>query len=187
MLRGLLLRDWPNRIVCLDRAFGFVAIEPRRDTAAVQCEDRHDTSDCGPTERIAEKMGAAGDALNGDQGGNDFLTGTNGSDTLNARGGNDILLGLGGNDTLTGGTGNDRFIFNNSSGHDTIMDFVTGGASDDVIELRGVSIADFDELIAEFATYDGADTTIHLSATASIRLVGIDIALLHRDDFVFVA
>ena len=43
-------------------------------------------------------------------GGDDFLAGTSGSNTINALGGNDLVHGLAGNDTLDGAAGNDILI-----------------------------------------------------------------------------
>ena len=49
---------------------------------------------------------------------------------------NDIIIGGSGNDTLKGGGGGDRFVFNttpnNSTNHDTILDFVHGA---DILQL----------------------------------------------------
>ena len=123
-------------------------------------------------------------SLNGDQGANDMLVGTNGNDVLNGRGGDDIIIALGGNDTITGGTGNDRFVFSPGSGQDTITDFTAGIGTDDVIELRGFNLS-FEALIAT-ATVDDGDTILHLTQVDHIRLDDVSVGLLHRDDFAFV-
>ncbi len=124
-------------------------------------------------------------SLNGDQGGNDMLVGTGGADAeLNGRGGDDIIIALGGNDSITGGAGNDRFIFSPGSGHDTIVDFTAGAGTDDVIELRGFDVS-FQSLIAS-ATLEEGDTVLHLTAVDYIRLVDVDLGMLHKDDFAFV-
>lgn len=123
-------------------------------------------------------------SLNGNQGGNDMLVGTDEVDSLNGRGGNDIILALRGNDIMTGGAGNDKFVLSLDSGHDTIVDFTPGAGTDDVIELRGYDVT-FESLIAD-ATMDGGDTVLHLSAADSIRLMGVEVGQLHRHDFVLI-
>ncbi|MGY4472364.1 Ca2+-binding RTX toxin-like protein [Bradyrhizobium sp. LB9.1b] len=59
-----------------------------------------------------------------------IITGSSGNDTLN---------GKGGNDWLTGGAGNDTFVFEKSSGVDTITDFhpASGGSEKDLLKLIG--------------------------------------------------
>ena len=55
---------------------------------------------------------------------NNQLGGNSGNNSLKGYGGNDLLDGGLGDDTLSGGLGADVFIFNASSGHDTVTDFV---------------------------------------------------------------
>lgn len=117
--------------------------------------------------------------------GNDTIAGGVGNDTLSGGKGNDTLIGGAGNDMLIGGAGNDRFVFDHASGHDTILDFTAGAGTDDVMEIHQGDYSNFEDLIAH-ADYDGSDTTIHIAQDASVKLVGIDIALLHRDDFSFI-
>ncbi|SKB14272.1 hypothetical protein PL11201_620062 [Planktothrix sp. PCC 11201] len=71
-----------------------------------------------------------GDTLNG-LGGNDRIEGVAGDDYLN--GGN-------GNDFLSGGAGNDTFIFEATSGEDSITDFVV--ADDKIQVAAGLGFAD---------------------------------------------
>lgn len=79
--------------------------------------------------------------------GNDVITGTSGTDTLNGGQGNDIVDGLGGVDTLTGGSGSDLFgYFSISDGisandgqsglqnSDQITDFTSGA---DLVQFLG--------------------------------------------------
>lgn len=55
--------------------------------------------------------------------GNDILNGDQGDDFINGSFDDDIIYGGPGNDTLKGGAGRDTFVFNEFSGHDTIVDF----------------------------------------------------------------
>ncbi len=66
----------------------------------------------------------------------DYLTGTNGANTLDGNGGNDRLYGLGGNDRLEGGYGND--YLSGGSGNDFVTgqegnDTVRGGSGNDAV------------------------------------------------------
>lgn len=90
--------------------------------------------------------------------GNDTLIGRGGNDTLNGGNGNDKLRGDGGSDTLTGGQGADMFIFNKTSGRDTITDFqsvdtiqIENGAN----RMADLKFTDTDGgLLVEFGTTD---------------------------------
>ena len=104
------------------------------------------------------------------------LTGTAGADTLH---------GSTADDVLTGNAGDDTFVFVSSLGTDRITDFAVGAGSDDIIELRGLSLSTFSAVTAA-ATQVGADTVIDLGADGSITLAGVDVANLHEDDFRFV-
>jgi VCBS repeat-containing protein len=87
------------------------------------------------------------------KGGNDILSGTNGSDLLlgaggddilNGGGGIDLLLGGGGNDTLNGGSGSD--LVSGDAGNDTLVyklaentggiDLYDGGSGTDTLRLE---------------------------------------------------
>ena len=69
--------------------------------------------------------------------GNDFLTGTNGSDEIDGEGGDDLIFGRNGNDIIRGGSGDD-FIFtgggDNTVDGGTGDDIIIGGRGDDTIE-----------------------------------------------------
>ena len=67
-------------------------------------------------------------------GGDNFITGNTGDNSLKGYAGNDTLDGGFGNDTLAGGLGADVFLFNMSSGSDTITDFST--AQHDTIDVH---------------------------------------------------
>ncbi len=90
--------------------------------------------------------GTAGDDVMEGEEGNDYLFGKAGDDTLDGGAGDDRIVGGAGNDSITGGAGNDLmaggtghdvFIFDGSSGNDTIADF---NPLEDRIEFEGVDI-----------------------------------------------
>ncbi|MER9655785.1 hypothetical protein NKJ26_20110 [Mesorhizobium sp. M0152] len=69
----------------------------------------------------------------------------NGGYVLNGTTGADYLWGLGGNDTLIGGKGNDLlvpgnqqklFVFHKGDGQDTVINFVAGTGTGNVLDLR---------------------------------------------------
>ncbi|MBO6784328.1 MAG: tandem-95 repeat protein, partial [Alphaproteobacteria bacterium] len=148
--------------------------------------------------------GAAGDILNG-AGGNDtlvggleddLLLGGDGNDTLSGSAGDDVLVGGTGDDTLTGdsgddflfgGEGDDLYDFENGSGDDTVADFQAGAGTDDRIDVGDFGFADFADLLAAADDGNGAnaDTVIALDSDDSVTLIGVRIADLHEDDFLF--
>ncbi|MGD1880614.1 MAG: Ig-like domain-containing protein [Kiloniellaceae bacterium] len=112
----------------------------------------------------------------------DLLTGGQGDDTLVGGRGEDTLDGGAGDDVLTGGQDDDLFVFDAGSGFDVITDFKPG---DDLIQLNGFSIADFDDLL-DAAENDGGDVVITLDdGFDELRLVGLHTADLSGDDFMF--
>ena len=108
-------------------------------------------------------------------GGQDWMIGSEGVDTLSGGGGNDRIYGRGGVDTLAGGTGDDNLY--GGGGADTLRggadnDLLEGGAGDDTLldggagndELRGGGGAD---------TLDGgvgADFTNYADAGEGVRV-----------------
>jgi hypothetical protein len=82
---------------------------------------------------------------------------------------------------LTGGAGSDTFIFSQTSGHDTIVGFVPGQGSEDVLVL-GSFFSDFASVLAS-TTQVGEDTLISCDADNSVTLKGINLTSLHQDDF----
>ena len=121
--------------------------------------------------------GDLGDTLNGGSG-NDTLNGNAGWDTLNGGFGNDTLNGGGGNDTLNGGDGSDTFVFQSTSGSDTIEDFTDGV---DIISIMSGALSFADVTVTDA----GADTTISFSSV-NITLENIDHTLIGSDDFSFI-
>ena len=114
----------------------------------------------------------------------DTIDGGGGADTIIGSSGDDTIIGGTGNDLLSGGTGNDRFIFSDNDGTDTIQDFASGAGSDDTIDFAAVTaIGDFAAIQASAAD-NGADTTIQYDG-GSVTLIGVQVATLHEDDFIF--
>ncbi len=135
---------------------------------------------------------AGANELRGDYG-NDTLSGGDGDDSLigdfggggGLLGGDDILDGGSGNDSLRGGDNDDTFIFRPGYGNDTITDFVAGAGTDDSVTLINSGIVDFADLVANFATDNGTDTTITLSSGDTLVLQNVLVSQLHADDFTF--
>ncbi|PYG88397.1 Ca2+-binding RTX toxin-like protein [Ruminiclostridium sufflavum DSM 19573] len=67
--------------------------------------------------------------------GNDTLTGGEGNDKLYGQEGNDLLDGGTGNDYLEGASGNDTYVFGANWGQDTIYDYDTASANEDVVQF----------------------------------------------------
>lgn len=105
------------------------------------------------------------DAING--GGNaldNYLAGNAEANIIHGMGGNDTIVGGGGNDTLVGGSGDDKYVFDTSSGTDTVDN--TGGGFDGVFFTGGISR----ERIS--FSRDGNDLLITLdnAATPAVRV-----------------
>ncbi|GAA6178725.1 hypothetical protein NBRC116594_01630 [Shimia sp. NS0008-38b] len=125
----------------------------------------------------------AADHLTGSSGDN-FLRGAGGDDTLIGGAGNDTLRGDGGNDRMEGGDGVDAFVFQDSFGQDTIVDFATSGVSD-VIDFSEVSsISSFSDLMNSHIVQSGVDVVISVGAHW-ITLDDVDLNDLSADHFVF--
>ncbi len=117
----------------------------------------------------------------------DSLHGGNGNDRIVGQGNADQIFGNNGNDVLNGGGGNDTFIFADGDGQDTIQDF---DATNDAekLDLSGVSsITMINDLTGPggAASQVGSDVLIDAGAGNSILLVGVSLADLGADDFVF--
>lgn len=158
-------------------------------------------------ERSAFSTGLIGDAptMSGNaHGGNDILTAGSTPDWLwgdamsyapsapgSITGGTDTLNGGGGNDHLWGGPNNDTFVFNKGSGQDIINDFNQGNAAvgstapeHDLINVHDYGFADWAALSSLISDNSAGDAVIHLTATDTITLDGVDTAALHSTDFI---
>ena len=86
-----------------------------------------------------------GDLIDG-KGGNDTITGLDGSDWLYGGAGRDTIYGMGGHDVLDGGAGNDRLY--GGTGNDVLRpdsggtgdDFMDGGADIDTVEYSNAAV-----------------------------------------------
>ena len=102
------------------------------------------------------------------------LSGAAGNDTVSGGAGNDTMRGDAGADALTGGAGNDVFVFNSTSGSDTISDFLAG--TDDVrISQSALRIGDGDLLVdgavrvgSAGGFSNSAELVIHTNNAASL-------------------
>ena len=101
---------------------------------------------------------------------------------------NDILTGDSGNNILFGNGGSDTFVFNASSGNDTIGDFIAG---QDHIELDYAAFepdipGGFNSWIDSHATAVGSDLLIDLNndSVDTILLKNVSLASLHASDFI---
>ena len=107
-------------------------------------------------------------------GGNDYLIGSVGSDTLHggqgddrieAGAGDDTLYGGQGDDMLTGGAGSDTFSYTKGDGNDIITDFDAGT---DTVEYTGYSDHQKTQFVRD--TTENGDTLITLTDDAIITL-----------------
>lgn len=98
-------------------------------------------------------------------GGDDFIVGTSGADTLRGLAGNDTLVGLDGADTLDGGADND--LLRGGAGRDSL----TGGSGFDVFEFESASDTPTGggDLILDF---DRSEDQIDLSAFGELTFIG---------------
>ncbi|WP_159808593.1 fasciclin domain-containing protein [Litoreibacter roseus] len=119
------------------------------------------------------------DRISGDAG-DDRLNGGRGNDTLDGGDGADILRGGRDADTLTGGADADIFIFNSSSGADTITDFTSG---EDLISLHALSVESFEALGEGLS--DSDDGAVISVEGIEITLSGVTAGSLTADDFIF--
>ncbi|OMH37537.1 Ig-like domain-containing protein [Motiliproteus sp. MSK22-1] len=128
--------------------------------------------------------GGSGDDQLSSGGGDDLLFGGEGNDTLSGGNDDDQLYGGSGDDIMTGGSGNDTFIIGLNSGHDTLLDFVAGNGTDDLIDLSALSYSGLAELLLD-SNQVGSDTVLTLGVDSSVTLTGVAMASLHDSDFIF--
>ena len=112
------------------------------------------------------------------------VTGSGFNDTLTGDGNANTIEGGAGDDTLDGGTGDDTLI--GGTGTDTISDFTTGAATDDVIDVSGVtSLTNFTEVLTATTDDGGGNIVIDLGGGSTLTLTGVIKTELASDDFVF--
>ncbi|SEP55659.1 calcium-binding protein [Thalassovita taeanensis] len=116
------------------------------------------------------------DVLNGGVG-NDTLSGGRDADTLDGGADNDVLEGGAGADMLTGGSGADVFVFNTTSGQDTVTDFENGVDSFDVQALGVTGMADMT------LTQVDADVLVDLGGGNTVTIENFDLADIDLADF----
>lgn len=123
----------------------------------------------------------------------DRLWGGTGNDSLSAGSGNDIVFGGAGFDTIDGGSGDDTlegnfnadmFVFADGHGNDTITDFAATNDFED-IDLSGLSTLNSFEQVLSAALQVGGDVVIDTGNGDSVTLLGVNIADLGVNDFVF--
>ncbi|MFO1327858.1 MAG: calcium-binding protein [Rubrivivax sp.] len=135
----------------------------------------------------ASGMAASAPRLFVDAGeGDDVLTGGAGPDVLMGGDGDDVLIGGDGDDVLDGGAGDDILI--GGAGNDTYLNgeiAIEGfAAGADRIDLRAVAGLGFDALMRQ-SHMEGADAVLDLGNGEHVTLIGVSLAQLHADDFVF--
>ncbi|RWA77666.1 MAG: hypothetical protein E5X49_07590 [Mesorhizobium sp.] len=116
----------------------------------------------------------------------------NGGYVLNGTSGADYLWGLGGNDTLIGGRGNDMLVAGNQhnllvfavgDGQDTVMNFLPGAGTGDVLDLRAFGIYNASQFL-QVATNQGSNVVASLGGGDQITLTGVHVEQFHNDNFV---
>ncbi len=160
-----------------------------RGQDVISAGNGNDTLD-GGEDHDALWGGNQNDQLSGGAG-DDQLYGENGNDVVAGGEGADTIAGGSGNDMLGGGAGDDTFLFDQAAGIDTILDFVAGAASDDVIDISAFNFAGLGAILAVTTNSDvdldgsADDCAITLSAGVQVRLINVVAASLGEDDFAF--
>jgi serralysin len=95
------------------------------------------------------------------------------------------LDGRAGNDTLTGNAASDVFVFWDGYGSDTITDFVITGATDDEIDVSGLTlVSTFDDILG-YASQVGANAVFNFGSGLVLTLWDVAVTSLTYDDFWF--
>ncbi|SMX33049.1 lipase family protein [Actibacterium lipolyticum] len=109
----------------------------------------------------------------------DYLSGGDGADRLFGGAGNDTLFGGAENDLLVGGSGADTFVFADSFGTDTVVDF---DANEDQLLMLGLTDADVQAAIT--ASYETSSALVIPFEDGEILLSGLSLDDLTADFFV---
>ncbi|MER9953068.1 metallophosphoesterase [Mesorhizobium sp. M0047] len=110
------------------------------------------------------------------------LNGTTGADYLWGLGGNDTLIGGRGNDTLVAGNGHNLFVFAHGDGQDTILNFLPGAGTGDVLDLRAFGITNASQF-QQVATNQGSNVVASLGGGDQITVIGVHEEQFHNDNF----
>ena len=117
--------------------------------------------------------------------GNDLMDGGIGNDSIFAGAGFDTLIGGAGDDLLQGDFNADTFVFADGHGNDTITDFASNNAFEN-INLSGVSaITNLTDLMNNHLSQSGNNVIIDTGDDQQITLLGVDRADLDSTDFLF--
>jgi Ca2+-binding RTX toxin-like protein len=111
--------------------------------------------------------------------------GGSGNDTLIGNAVANRLDGGGGNDRLTGNDGSDVFVFWSGYGSDTIADFVVTGATDDEIDVSGLTVVSTFDGVMSYASQIGANTIFNFGSGLVLTLWNVAVTSLTYDDFWF--
>lgn len=114
------------------------SIPETSDWISATADDAPDVSELAPAPIAstvsAPSTGAPTPTIVG-TGGPEEIVGTKGADVIDSGAGRDVLFADSGNDVLYGGAGADVFVFEITSGRDTIADFAAGGDAPDRVVL----------------------------------------------------
>ncbi len=130
--------------------------------------------------------GGAGNDVIDTGNGADVIDGGAGNDLINAGTNSDVITGGSGNDTITASSGGDTFIFANGFGNDVLTDFRPNNALPERIDLSAVSqITSFQDLANNHLSANGNGDAVITDGANSITLLGVSVASLTSDDFIF--
>ncbi len=125
--------------------------------------------------------GEGGDRLFGGQG-NDILDGGRHDDTIYGGAGFDTLIGGLGDDILFGNLNSDVFVFLETHGNDTIVDFDANNNFEQ-IDFSSLNFFENFETILSHSMQIEEDVVITTGSDSSVTLLGVDISLLDSNDF----
>jgi large repetitive protein len=107
--------------------------------------------------------------------------------TLTGTPGNDVIIATAANDVLTGGGGSDQFVFNQTTGNHTVMDFSTANDHIDLTALSSiVTQATLNTWLAsnvKASATNPSDTVISLGSNETITLHDVQATNVHASDF----
>lgn len=139
-------------------------------------------------------LGGAGDDVLAGGDAFDFLIGGDGGDTMFGGASRDLLVGQAGRDEISGGAGDDiliggagtdLFYFNDGDGNDRVLDFDPTSTGDVVVLSGNSEITDYADLRDNHMVQQGGNVVIDDGQGNSITLIGLTLAELEANDFVF--